>query len=159
MGLATGCAGSSPPRSTLTAERAALLCLINAERRTHGLRALVEVRSLEVAAQTHTRQMVRRNYISHTGPDGSTPLERIRRGGYLSGAGAYSYGENIGFSSLQRGTPASIVRAWIRSPEHLAQILNPSFRASGIGLVRRTPLTFGARGRGVIVTQDFAGRD
>lgn len=158
MGFSAGCSESLPPSPTPVQQRWAVLCLVNAERRAHGLRALVENRRLEGAAQAHTRQMVRRNYISHTGAGGTTPLQRIRSSGYLHRTRAYSYGENIAVATSPIDTPADIVQDWMNSARHRAQILNPAFRDSGIGFVSRAPRAFAARSRGVIFTQDFGSR-
>ena len=43
---------------------------------------------------------------------------RILRTGYLSGARAYTYGENIGFGTGPASSPRSMMRAWMNSTPH-----------------------------------------
>ncbi|MFX5777110.1 CAP domain-containing protein, partial [Acinetobacter baumannii] len=38
--------------------------------------------SLERAAQEHSEDMARHDYMDHTGRDGSTPAQRVTRSGY-----------------------------------------------------------------------------
>lgn len=159
MGFSGSCGGSALPVSAPPAqERAAILCLVNAERRARGLHTLAEDPGLERTAQAHTAEMVQRNYISHTGPSGSSPLSRIRGGGYLGKHRRFTYGENIGFGDGSHATPGDIVKGWMSDAVHRSQILNPSFRDSGIGFVARTPSVFGSHGRGAIITQDYGSR-
>jgi uncharacterized protein YkwD len=99
---------------------------------------------LSRAAVRHARDMVRRRYFSHFSPSGSSFLQRIKRTGYLSRVRAWSAGENIAWGSGGLATPRSIVRAWMRSPGHKANILNRRFREIGLGIARRSPRGSGA---------------
>jgi uncharacterized protein YkwD len=64
--------------------------------------------------------------MSHTGSDGSSPFDRIRRYGYNYRRAA----ENVaaGYSSAQ-----DVMRGWMNSSGHRANILNPRYRDIGIG--------------------------
>jgi uncharacterized protein YkwD len=119
--------------------RTATLCLLNAERRARGLRALRHNADLASAALVHARDMVRRKYFSHTSPSGRTFVSRIRATGYLSGVSRWTVGENLAWGSGTRATAAAIVRAWMGSPGHRANILNASFREIGIGIALGAP--------------------
>jgi uncharacterized protein YkwD len=115
------------------------LCLINAERAERGMRPLKLSRRLSRAARGHAGDMVRRNYFSHDSLSGSSFVDRIRHTGYLSGRGAWIVGENLAWGGGDRSSPESIVRAWMDSPGHRANILQRRFRQIGIGLVLGAP--------------------
>jgi uncharacterized protein YkwD len=94
---------------------------------------------LESAAAAHAADMNENNYFSHTGLDGSSPGDRITRTGYHWMA----YGENIakGFSTEQ-----SVMEAWIASPDHCENIMNPNY------------IDFGAARVGTYWVQEFGRR-
>jgi uncharacterized protein YkwD len=134
----------------------ATLCLINRERDAHGEAPLSLNTDLVHAAQGHTESMAAQDYFEHVSPDGQTPLSRMQANGYLSGAdGGYEIGENIAWGSLRESTPAAIVSAWMASPPHRANILNASFRDSGVGVSAALPTSFAGGEAGAIYTQDF----
>lgn len=136
--------------------RAATLCLINRERAAQGESPLALNGDLQDAAQGHAESMAVAGYFEHTAPNGSSVLERLRNAGYLdSGAQAYEIGENIAWGSLQDATPDAIVAAWMASPGHRANILNPDFRETGIGIAPHLPQSFGLGQSGAMYTQDF----
>lgn len=114
----------------MKAANKATLCLLNAERRKHHLRPLRENRKLDSAARGHSRSMVRHHYFGHGDFAG-----RIRRAGYHG----WTLGENIAWGSLQWSTPAAIVKMWMHSPGHRANILRPQFREIGIGIAVGAP--------------------
>ena len=74
--------------------------------------------------------MVRHHYFEHGDFAG-----RIHHAGYHG----YTLGENIAWGSLRYSTPESIVRMWMHSPGHRANILRPQFRDIGIGIARGAP--------------------
>ncbi|HET9125797.1 MAG TPA: CAP domain-containing protein [Solirubrobacteraceae bacterium] len=109
--------------------RRAVLCLVNRERRRHGLPRLVASARLDRSAQRWTNAMVHSDQFTH----GSAFMNRISATGFDWS----TVGENIatGFR-----TPAAVVRAWMRSPGHCANILDPAYREVGTGLsARRIP--------------------
>jgi uncharacterized protein YkwD len=145
----------APSSHDLARVRAATLCLVNRERARHGERALHWNLRLLAAAQSHTESMAFGGYFEHIGPNGVTPLMRMRRTGYISSSKeGFQIAENIAWGSLWLGTPRAIVSAWMHSPGHRANILDGHFRDTGIGI---SPHTNGlAHGqRGGIYTQDF----
>ena len=90
--------------------------------------------------------MVARGYFSHIEPGGGSPLDRVRRAGYLKGARSFSCGENIGFGVGARSTPRSMMRAWMNSAPHRANILSSVFREVGVAGVPGMPGRAGAGG-------------
>jgi uncharacterized protein YkwD len=104
-----------------------VLDLVNRKRGQAGLSPLRLHSQLNAAAQAHSNDMARHNFLSHTGADGSSPFDRIRRYGY----NYRRAGENIasGYSSAQ-----DVMQGWLNSSGHRANILNPKFRDIGIGV-------------------------
>ena len=148
---ATGCANAdaAPTAANVPAIRAAILCLVNAQRAASGLGALVDNAALTAAAQGHSDDMVARQYFAHTSADGGDFAARLAAAGW---AGATS-GENIAWGGGSLGTPAQIVSGWMNSPGHKANILNGAFTSSGVGVTPATP----SGGGGGTYTHDFGG--
>jgi uncharacterized protein YkwD len=103
-----------------------VLMLTNIQRRQAGLQPLRLNAQLNAVAKGHSVDMATNDYFSHTGANGSSPFDRISAGGYTYATAA----ENIaaGFS-----TPAAAVNAWMNSPAHRANILDPDLQEIGIG--------------------------
>jgi uncharacterized protein YkwD len=133
---AARCAGASkhPTHASIATVNKATLCLLNAERRKHGLAALNENGDLDSASVKHSRDMVRRQYFEH-----GDFASRIKQSGYLSGARSWAIGENIAWGGGSYSTPRSIVSMWMHSPGHRANILSSKFREIGIGIARGAP--------------------
>jgi len=115
------------------------LCLLNNQRDLHGRRALEPNRKLARAARKHVRDMVDREYFSHTSLGGATFVDRIMREEYVNPGEGWTLGENIAWGSYQLATPKAIVNSWMHSPGHRANILNPDFHEIGIGVVTGAP--------------------
>jgi uncharacterized protein YkwD len=155
---AAACPGSElrPEPENMPSIRVATLCLVNQERALHGERALVTNGKLEHAAQQHTDEMVSEDYFEHVGPGGDTPLSRIAASGYIySSRVGFQIGENIACGTQQLATPNAIVKGWIASPPHLANILNSHFRDTAIGVTTQAPSSLSDGHAGATYTQDF----
>lgn len=137
--------------------RRAIHCLVNRERTANGLRKLSRQRRLQRAAQRHSRYMRRHGCFEHQCKGGPSLEQRVRRARYLvPGLRAWSIGENIAWGERWLGTPAAIVKAWMRSEGHRANILNPHFRDLGVGVAHGTPES--RKAAGGIYTTDFGMR-
>jgi uncharacterized protein YkwD len=154
-GACTG-AALRPSATNLESVSAATLCLVNVERTSRGERALRPDSELQRAAQSHSASMAANDYFEHDGRNGDTPLSRLRATGYIfSSHIGYAIGENIGWGTLWLASPKAIVASWMASPGHRANILDATFRDSGIG-VSPHPIASLARGQaGAVYTQDF----
>jgi uncharacterized protein YkwD len=143
---ASACVNASASPSSVSSRTAVrtTACLLNRERASRGLRKVKLNGRLSRAAVRHARDMVRRRYFSHFSLSGSNFLHRIKRTGYLSRARSWSAGENIAWGAGALGTPGAIVKAWMKSPGHKANILNRRFREIGLGVVRGSPRGAGA---------------
>lgn len=112
----------------LSGEKNSLLSLINEYRMQNGLQHLHVSSALERAAQLHSEDMALHNYYSHTSLEGKTFVDRIRQAGYTYNT---VLGENIaaGIAGAQY-----VFEAWKSSPTHNLIMLNPKFKAVGIGV-------------------------
>ena len=95
------------------------------EREFGAARALRWNGTLAEASRVHADDMARHNYFSHTGRDGSDPVQRVERAGYRFRA----TGENIGAGSSMQADEA--VAGWIKSPGHCANLMNPAYTEMG----------------------------
>ena len=120
---------SLKPTESVDSETQAIQ-LINQEREKHGLPALVPDGRLIAAAEAHSQDMAVHNFFSHTGPDGSTPGDRLTRQGYHW----TFFAENLGCGYP---TAAEVVQGWLTSPEHQANLLASEAQAIGVGFVHR----------------------
>lgn len=99
---------------------------VNSVRADSGRPSLQPNAALSDAAQRHACDMAARGTLSHTGGDGSSVMARIRRAGYTSCYVA----ENIAYR--QPDAP-SVMRSWMSSPGHRANILHPQVAVMGVG--------------------------
>jgi len=128
-----------PARLTGEARQATTLCLLNAERTARGLPALRVDRRLTRCALAHSRDMVKNGYFAHESRSGATFDARIARTGWMRGRVRWGVGENLAWGSLTRAPARAIVAAWMGSPGHRRNILEPRFRTIGIGIVDGAP--------------------
>lgn len=136
--------------------RKAVLCLLNQQRRRYHLAPLRSNRRLLKAATAHSRSMIRWGYFSHYEPGGLALLGRILRTGYLLRTHGWSIGENLGEGIGPGSPPGAMVRAWMGSTEHRANILAGKFREVGLGILPGVPGN--RRARGATYTTDFGRR-
>ena len=129
-----------PTPAHLVKARHATLCLLNQQRRQHGLRPVRANGELRQAAQTYAAAMVRHDFFSHVSPGGSTLVGRVRQTAYPLHGYTWLLGENLAWGAGPRGTPRSIVRAWMHSPGHRHNILTARFIHIGIGIARGAPV-------------------
>jgi uncharacterized protein YkwD len=124
-----------PPQvSDMQAVSSRVLELVNAARsgpRKCGRRQFAATTPLALdatlgrVAEAHARDMARRGIMSHEGSDHSTAADRVARAGYPW----RSVAENI--ASGQTGA-ADVVRVWLESPGHCANLMSPDMREMGV---------------------------
>ncbi|POM72754.1 SCP-like extracellular protein [Phytophthora palmivora] len=95
---------------------AAMLASVNAQRAAQGLRPLCINSKLMAASKRHSDDMAARNYMSHTGSDGSTMAQRVTAAGYQWTRVA----ENVAAGQLN---VAAVMTSWMKSTGHRANIL------------------------------------
>ncbi len=128
-----------------TAGAQTLLGAINATRGADGLAPVRPDGTLMRAARAHSLDMLRRDYFGHGafGPRMSSFGLRVAL-----------VGENLAWGVGSSASTSGVIRMWLASPEHRANLLRPGFRRIGIGTVSGSFEGYrGAR----VVTADFAG--
>ena len=142
-----------------------MLSLINAERTSRGLDALVLETNLNEAAEVHSQWMTEADTFDHTGENGSSPTARMRSAD-MDLSGSWGTAENIAAVSVQGSSSYfdevnRLHTNLMNSAGHRANLLNPDLDYIGIGIVLG-PLTYeGSQGQpvslpSVLVTQNFA---
>ena len=102
--------------------------LTNEKRAQNGLAPLSENGVLSAAALAKGNDMLAKGYWAHFAPDGTSPWSFFIKFGYK-----YRYaGENL---ARDFSNASSAVDAWMNSPTHRENILNPNYREIGIGVV------------------------
>ena len=137
--------------ASIRRSRDATLCLLNRVRARHGLPPLRLDPKLSRAARRHSRDMVRHRYFSHASRNGRSPFDRMRATHYVPRHASWWLGENIAWGSGSLAEPIAMVRAWMHSPPHRANILSRHFRDIGIGIAPGAPVG----GSGATYTTDF----
>jgi uncharacterized protein YkwD len=132
--------------SGLTEQETEILGLVNRERAREGLAPLKFSPRLAVIARGHSYDMAMRHYLAHNSPDGVAPADRI--GGV--GIGYRAVGENIYMDddADSAGVPRRAMDGWLKSPEHLANMVSGKFTETGVGIAQSADGS-------TYVTQDF----
>lgn len=114
--------------SVVSAYAKEVVSLVNKERAKAGLKPLVIHTNLTKMAVAKAQDMNDNNYFSHTSPTYGSPFDMMKKFGIT-----YKYaGENI---AKGQKTPEEVVKAWMNSPGHKANIMNKNFTLIGVGYV------------------------
>jgi uncharacterized protein YkwD len=144
-----------PTSANIALVRTATICLVNQQRALAGLAPLVESAALDAAAQGHSDDMVANDYFDHVAPSGADVLSRVVAAGFATVDDVLDLGENIAAASGSLATPEATVASWMASPPHRANILDPTFRQTGLGITAAVPASLGLGGSGATYTQTF----
>jgi len=127
-GTLAGAFAAPVDTASLDAQETELQRVINEFRASKGLPTVQISDTLTFSAKWMAQDLAVNNYFSHTSLDGRTPPERMADAGYP--ATATWTGENLaaGFAA-----PGDVLAGWIASPGHYAVLVNPNYRAIGIG--------------------------
>jgi uncharacterized protein YkwD len=109
---------------------AEVFAMTNNERAKAGVPKLREDYALHTAAQNHSRDMAAYGYLNHTNQNNETPDVRMKRAGYPV---QYGWAENIAAGPT---TAKAVMSMWMGSEGHRKNILNPKFRALGVGVAQ-----------------------
>lgn len=115
-----------------------MLQLVNQERTSRGLNALVLEQNLNLSAEEHSQWMLLTSIFSHTGVNGTSATDRIRAADFDL-EGAWRTAENLAVQS-ERGEEGlfddveDLHIALMNSPGHRANILNGDLVYVGIGI-------------------------
>jgi uncharacterized protein YkwD len=105
--------------------------LTNLERAAAGVPPLLLSPELTQAAQDYAEVLAGGDCFGHACGPQADLRSRVERSGYTDWT---RLGENI--AAGQR-SPVEVMAAWMASPGHRANILNPAFREIGLGVVNR----------------------
>lgn len=113
----------------ITNEVRQVLDLVNQERAKNGVGKLTLSNELTHVANLKAQDMRDKNYFSHNSPTYGTPFEMLQQFGVK-----YSYaGENIAGGQK---TPEAVMKDWLNSSGHRANILNKNYTELGVGYVK-----------------------
>ncbi len=105
-----------------------IVLLVNQERINNQLSPLSLSPELSTAATQKAADMFTKNYWAHISPTGVSPWQFISSSGY-----SYIYaGENLAKSF---NTSEEVVKAWMNSSTHKANILKPEYKDIGISVM------------------------
>jgi uncharacterized protein YkwD len=119
-----------------------LLSLLNKERTARSLKPLRLSPDIRAVAIRHSTDMASRQKLSHISSSGESYLDRLVEAEIFF----IEIGENVAASDTF--DPEFIHQGFMESPEHRANILNPTYDTAGIGVVF-------SQDRRYFVTQDF----
>lgn len=122
--IALGVVLLATPTTVSAQDAGGLLAGTNAQRST----PLTLNSTLSAAAQAKANDMVARNYWSHKTPDGQSPWIFFQQAGYKYSTA----GENLAYG---QDSNEQVIREWVASPTHYANIINTSFTEVGFGIV------------------------
>ncbi|MFI1245198.1 CAP domain-containing protein [Streptomyces anulatus] len=114
------------PSPTDASARTEVLALVNQERAKVGCSPLSTSAPLTSLAQNFSEDMAARGFFDHTDPDGDTPWDRAAQAG-VQGLGA----ENI---ARGQADAQAVMKGWMNSEGHRANILNCDYKTIGIGV-------------------------
>jgi uncharacterized protein YkwD len=127
IGGAVACGDGGPAGPEISADVEEFVSLVNSYRVTVGCAPLEWDRRVADVAEGHSKDMVARDFFSHTNPDGDSPWDRLSAAGISFKLAA----ENIawGYTSAE-----AVLNGWLGSPGHRANIENCALTHHGVGL-------------------------
>ncbi len=153
-GVCTGAERRSAAAARIVQLRA-MACLVAYVRSRAGLPSLRLVHDLDKAATLKVDADLRCGEFSHT-PCGDSFLAVFSRSGYLRATSAYAVGENLAWAAGGRNSPREIMRLWLHSPPHLANLLSRTWRDFGLGF--RAPVRFQGSRNAIVWATEFGKR-
>ena len=112
------------PDARLT--RSGIIAATNAARKEFGLPVLAESAQLDRAAEAKADDMFARQYFDHVSPTGEGPDHWVEQAGYRYRV----IGENLALGDFLND--GALVDAWMASPGHRENIVNPEFTEIGV---------------------------
>jgi uncharacterized protein YkwD len=148
---ASACRGADDRAGSAASRSAALRCLVSRARATAGRTVLRREASLTRSAAAKAASIDRCGRFTHT-PCGRAMALPMRKSGYARGC--YTVGENLAWVTLG-ATPREVLRAWLDSPAHRANLLSARFRDTGVA---RRVISLRGAGRVELWVQHFGVR-
>ncbi|SHK18116.1 SafA/ExsA family spore coat assembly protein [Paramaledivibacter caminithermalis] len=120
-----------PLFSTVKAIEKEVVRLTNIERQKYGLTPLKHNWQLSRVARYKSEDMKNRGYFNHTSPTYGSPFKMMKDFGIRYSTA----GENI---AMGQRTAQDVVRGWMNSSGHRANILNRNFTEIGVGYAKNS---------------------
>ncbi len=117
--------GGCPP--TLSAISTDCTAMTNAHRANAGVAPLTISITLNAAAQGHSNYQASILTMTHDGPGGNSAGTRMTNAGFIWRA----WGENVAYGY---GDCAAVIAAWMNSPGHRTNMLNPAYTHIGVAV-------------------------
>ena len=127
----SACPNPGGAAASAQAQEQAMLCMTNFARAQVGEGSLEDAAALDESARDKAADILACDSFSHYAC-GREFTYWIRASGYMSSQ-CWHVGENLAWGTDSYGTVRSIFRAWLRSPEHRANILG-AYSQVGIDL-------------------------
>ena len=121
------------PYRKIVSFRGRLLSSVNSTRRKRQIRPLGRTRFLDKVAAGHSKSMARRKHCDHLGFNKRFALIKQKTGLSYTAENCYMFPA----SRYNVHVAKKLVGGWLRSPGHRANLLNPEFRRTGIGITVR----------------------
>lgn len=119
-------------KETVTISIESVIEATNGQRTKEGLPPLATNALLIESAKIKTEDMIANQYFEHTSPAGVTVSDLGDRVGY----DYIVMGENLALGNFDDA--ADLLTAWMNSPGHRANILNPQYKEIGVYAMRGT---------------------
>jgi len=145
------CASADDPNAPAAVQTRAIACLVNWARAQDRRGRLAERPRLHLAAELKGQRVASCRQFSHT-PCGAAVTSDVKAAGYRYAR----FGENLFAGTWGKYSAHDVVNAWLQSPPHRANMLNPRFRDLGAAPVRASGLLGG--GDVVVWTATFGSR-
>jgi uncharacterized protein YkwD len=118
---------STPKIQAASISADTLVDLANSSRASVGLKAYSVNDKLNASAKMKAEDMLKSDYFAHNSPSGISPWYWFSKAGY-----SYSYaGENL---AIDFYSASGVHEAWMNSPSHRANILDPNFIEIGVAV-------------------------
>lgn len=122
---------SIPSTTSVNTQENEVVRLVNIERAKNGLQALKANWQVARVARYKSQDMANKGYFSHTSPTYGSPFKMMESFGVKFSAA----GENI---AMGQRIPAEVMKGWMNSPGHRANILSAAYSQIGVGLAKNS---------------------
>lgn len=118
-----------PTTNSIASLENQVITIVNKERAARGLMQLKTTGTLSYVARLKSQDFINKNYFAHQSPTYGSPFTMMQYFGiHFSAAG-----ENIAYG---QPSPQSVMTAWMNSPGHRSNILNPTYTYIGVGAAK-----------------------
>ena len=127
--------GGDNSSSSVSDIEAEVAKLVNEERAKQGLKPLELSSDISKVARIKSQDMADKNYFDHTSPTYGSPFDMMKK---------FDIKYNTAGENIAKGqtTAQSVMKSWMNSPGHRANILSSNFGKIGVGYVNKNGTTY-----------------